>query len=251
MKKATCYAITLLTSLVLMTSSYAQEKRILVYGDSNSWGWKPVIDGFPVQRYSDNVRWPGIMQKQLGSGYTVVVDGLSGRTVDVSYPQKTATLEGAEFNGELQLRISLAKNAPIDMVVFMLGTNDLRNDLNRTPEQIAAGISKLVDIARKDYGGVFTTYSKPEVLVISPPPIGDVSKTPIKNFFANAGAKSTQLATAFKQQGQLGGYAVIDSSQFIPAIQGIDGIHFTTLEHKMLGMGVTKMIKPVLNQKRY
>ena len=41
-------------------------KRILVYGDSNTWGWIPVEQGYPTTRYSADVRWPGIAQAALG-----------------------------------------------------------------------------------------------------------------------------------------------------------------------------------------
>ena len=39
-------------------------KRILCYGDSNTWGHNPEPDGEDF-RYGDDVRWTGMLQKCL------------------------------------------------------------------------------------------------------------------------------------------------------------------------------------------
>ena len=51
-------------------------KQILCYGDSNTWGYTA---GTGV-RYPHDVRWTGVMQRELGSEYTVLEEGLNGRT---------------------------------------------------------------------------------------------------------------------------------------------------------------------------
>ena len=51
-------------------------KNILCYGDSNTWGANP-NDG---SRYTDDVRWTGILQRELGGGYQVIEEGYNGRT---------------------------------------------------------------------------------------------------------------------------------------------------------------------------
>ena len=50
--------------------------RILCYGDSNTWGYMPGTG----ERYSEDIRWPMIVQKHLGNGYTVIENGINGRT---------------------------------------------------------------------------------------------------------------------------------------------------------------------------
>jgi len=62
------------------------EKRIMCFGDSLTWGWVPVIEGVPTTRYSADVRWTGVMQKELGRDYVVIEEGLSARTTSLDDP---------------------------------------------------------------------------------------------------------------------------------------------------------------------
>ena len=43
-------------------------KRILCYGDSNTWGFTPGSG----KRYPSDVRWTGVMAKELGKDYEVI-----------------------------------------------------------------------------------------------------------------------------------------------------------------------------------
>src|SRR4051812_39753729 len=80
-------ALTVLMLLAGGTAQAAEEltKRIMVYGDSNTWGYIPVESGLTT-RYPENVRWPGILRAALGPGYEVIDEGLSARTTDVPDP---------------------------------------------------------------------------------------------------------------------------------------------------------------------
>lgn len=51
-------------------------KTIVCYGDSNTWGYDPASS----TRFAPDVRWTGVMAAELGAGYRVVEEGLSGRT---------------------------------------------------------------------------------------------------------------------------------------------------------------------------
>jgi lysophospholipase L1-like esterase len=233
---------------LLFSHAYAfdhvHEKRVLVFGDSNAWGWQATAEGAPATRLPDAQRWAGVIQTGLGVNYKVIVDGLNGRTVNISYPEKVATLSGAEFSGENTLRLALAREAPLDLVLIMLGTNDVQDELGRKPDEIAEGIGKLVSIVRKDYAGVFTKYGAPKVLVIVPPPIGDVSKTPFKDAFAGeAQRKSEQLSAAIHRVAQRENFPVFDAGQTIK-IRSIDGLHLTEQDHSHFG----KVLVPVVRR---
>jgi len=56
-----------------------------------------------------------------------------------------------------------------DLVVIVLGTNDLKQMFNRTPLRIAIGAAHLIDLVNTLNGGVGTTYKNPKVLLICPP----------------------------------------------------------------------------------
>ena len=63
-------------------------KRIVCYGDSNTWGYTPGTGA----RYPEDVRWTGRLQRALGPGYAVVEEGLNGRTTIMrTRPTRTAT----------------------------------------------------------------------------------------------------------------------------------------------------------------
>ena len=70
-----------LTALIFLTAAVGQAaqvetKRIMLYGDSNTWGWIPVKEGFPSTRYDEATRWPGIFRAGLGQDFEVIDEAL-------------------------------------------------------------------------------------------------------------------------------------------------------------------------------
>ena len=106
--------------VALSGSALAEDKRIMVFGDSNSWGWKPVPEIIPTTRYSSDVRWPGVMAEKLGDGYIVINESLSARTA--ASTDTSLGVSGAGLNGLEYLPAALASHMPLDLVVIMLGT---------------------------------------------------------------------------------------------------------------------------------
>ncbi len=77
-------------------------RRILVFGDSNTWGWIPVERGYPTTRYAAGERWPGVAQAALGERYEIIEEALNGRTTDLADPA-VPELSGAGLNGSAYL----------------------------------------------------------------------------------------------------------------------------------------------------
>lgn len=109
--------------------------RILCYGDSNTWGYKP----FDGTRFPEGVRWTSLVQAQFPE-HTILEAGLSGRTTNVDDPIEL------ERNGITSLADTLNAAKPLDLVILSLGTNDCKKRLNRTPDDIAAGLEALIHI---------------------------------------------------------------------------------------------------------
>ncbi|MCZ4304840.1 GDSL-type esterase/lipase family protein [Zoogloeaceae bacterium G21618-S1] len=237
-----------LCCLALLAIAHAAQAerlpRVLVLGDSNSWGWIASPQGFPAQRLNDAARWPGVLGAALAGQATVLVDGLSGRTVDVDYPKPLVGLPGALFNGSRSLPEALARETPLDLLIVMLGTNDLRSDLGRTPDAIAHGLRTLVEQARRFGHGVATPYAPPAVLVVVPPPLGDVSRTPLRAFFAGMEAKSRALAPAVQRA--LTGTPIFDAAETTGPLAGIDGVHLSAAQHAMLGQALAPAVRRAL-----
>ena len=88
----------------------------------------------PYRRYGEDSRWPRVAGAALGAGWTIVEEGLPGRTAQFDDP-----VMGAWMNGQMGLRIALASHGPIDWLAIMLGTNDCKTRFGGRPETITAG----------------------------------------------------------------------------------------------------------------
>jgi lysophospholipase L1-like esterase len=122
-------------------SNGSDPKRILAYGDWLTWGWIPVHVAPPSRRYPPEGRWPGVMQEALGTGYEVIEAGLNGRTADLPDPT-LPQISGSGLDGSADLPATLATHLPLDLVLIMLGTNDLKAMFDRSPFRIALGCAQ-------------------------------------------------------------------------------------------------------------
>jgi lysophospholipase L1-like esterase len=250
MKKLRSHIIIALGAIAMSATACFGEPRVLTFGDSNTWGWIPDAKGFPSQRYPDNVRWSGVLEAVLrnsDASATVVVDGLTSRTVNTAYSEAQNGIDGQAFNGLATVDAAMASALPLDLVVIMLGTNDARSDLESKPDAVADDISKMVQRVRSINGGVGTTYPAPKVLVVAPPAIGDTSKTPISGIMKGSGEKSKQITQAIVAKGKADGFDVFDASTVVK-VESVDGIHFEPQDHKALGEAVAIEAKRLLSK---
>lgn len=139
-------------------------KTILCYGDSNTYGLKSDL----VSRYPRNVRWTGILQEKLGSEYYVIEEGLGGRTTVWDDPVEDYK------NGKKYLLPCLDSHKPLDLVIIMLGTNDLKSRFSVTPFDIGASMENLVKTIIKSDAGV--DFQPPKILLVTPVPIHSVGR---------------------------------------------------------------------------
>lgn len=114
------------------------KKRILCYGDSNTWGWTPMSG----ERYDETIRWPARLRTILGPNYEIEEEGLPGRTTIFEDPLMPYC------NGNTYMPGCLYTNAPIDLLVFMLGTNDFQMHFTGSPEVTARGVRFMLEHAR-------------------------------------------------------------------------------------------------------
>ena len=96
---------------------------IVAFGDSNTWGSIPAEGA----RYSPGVRWPGVMARELGTGYQVIEEGLRGRTTVFDDPDEPGR------NGFVYFAPCLLSHAPLDLVIIALGCNDCKAKFGATP----------------------------------------------------------------------------------------------------------------------
>ncbi len=236
----TIAAASLAASLSLAAVAGAAEpKRVMAFGDSITWGWVPVAQGVPSDRYPAAVRWPGAAQAALGGDYLVVEEGLNARTTDAADPT-LPKITGAGLNGSAYLPAALASQEPLDVVVIMLGTNDLKAQFARTSGRIAQGADRLVRIVKGINGGVGTTYQSPKVLLVAPPPLGD-NMAFFKKPFAGGLAKSQQLAKQYAAVAAREGVGFLDAGSVIKT-DGVDGLHLSGDAEQALGKAIAQKV---------
>jgi lysophospholipase L1-like esterase len=235
----TAAAITL-ASVCAAAAQDGAPRHILVFGDSLTWGWVPSDPVVPTVRHSMADRWTTALGDALGEGYEITVEGLSGRTTNIDEPTD------AKLNGADALPTLLASHEPIDLVIIMLGTNDTKNYLDRTPLEIALGAGELVNMVHEAPGWDWTEFETPQVLLISPPPLGETIGAGADEIFdASSKEKSRALARVYEGIATLAGEHFFDAGSVIET-DGIDGIHFTADANRTLGEAVAGKVRTIL-----
>ena len=205
--------------------------EVLCYGDSNTWGADPTTG----ERFSRDDRWPGVLQKALGSEYHVIEEGLGGRTTVWEDP-----IEGHK-NGKEYLIPCLATHSPLDLVVILLGTNDLKKRFSVSAQDIAFGAGVLVDTVNKSGSG--RNWKAPKVLLLVPPALGKL--TDLNEMFEGGREKSQRFSEHFMNVAKMYGCELFDTSTVIKSSDK-DGIHLEKEAHKKLGEAVAKNVKNIL-----
>lgn len=207
-------------------------KTLLCYGDSNTWGADPETG----LRLAADKRWPGIVQKTLGEEFYVIEEGLNGRTTIYDDPEKTWK------NGKTYLYPCLNTHKPLDLVILMLGTNDVKTTYNVKAENIGAGIEELVKIVKSAEVGRIGSDLK--ILLIAPPLIKDVAKQE-DNRMHEAPEKSKLFASKYREIAEKYKCNFMDASEIIES-SDIDGYHLDKDAHRKLGGVVAAKVREIL-----
>ena len=207
-------------------------KTILCYGDSNTWGYDPATQ----TRFPRNIRWPGVLKSELGEGYIVIEEGLNGRTTVWDDPIEL------DKNGATYLRPCIQTHKPFDLVIIMLGTNDLKTRFSLPVYDIASGAGVLVDIVKKSDTGIGG--EAPEVLLIAPPPA--VELTGFAEMFEDAVRKSGGFARHYRRISNEKGCHYLDAGDHVES-SPLDGIHLEVDMHTRLGKAMAAKVREILS----
>lgn len=207
---------------------------VMCFGDSNTHGTPPIVDLGRYDRFGPGVRWPSRVQAALGCD--MVEEGLPGRTSMFDDP-----IMGAHMNGQAGLKIALESHGPLDVLVLMLGTNDVKARFTATPEAVVGGIASLLDIAQhrvmqERHGGF-------RILLICPTPVVEVG--PIRHEFWGGAARSQALPPLYAALAAARGIEFLDAGPVI-AVSPLDGVHFDEAAHAKLADAVTQKLREML-----
>ena len=214
------------------------KRKILAFGDSNTWGFNPSNDGTGVlQRWDDDVRWTGVLQAELGPEFEVINEGLNGRTTVWDDPIE-------EYRcGKDQLPAAMDTAAPFELMIIMLGSNDLKTRFGVPPKDVAEGAGVLLQRALARPNDFVN--QQPKILLICPPRLGPVSRTYFGAMFGGSEEKSTQLHPFFEAVARQYGVAYLNADEIVRS-SVIDGLHLDADQHEKLGKAIAKCIRPML-----
>ena len=206
--------------------------NILCYGDSNTYGLKSDL----VNRYERNERWTGILQKMLGENYYVIEEGLGGRTTVWDDPVEDYK------NGKKYLLPCLDSHKPLDLVIIMLGTNDLKTRFSLSSFDVSVGMENLIKCILKSESG--RNFNSPKILLVTPVPIHSIGNIDLDRMLENSEEKSKQLAPYYKALAKKYNIEYLNPDNQIE-INELDGIHYTLKGHQRMAELMFEKIKNI------
>ncbi len=207
---------------------------VVCFGDSLTWGFNPV----DKSRYGHDVRWTRLLQKELGAGFYVIEEGVNGRTTVFEDPVK------GDKNGLAHLATVRKSHMPIDILIIMLGTNDLQGRFGMNAETIAVAMGRLLDFARRPTDDI--EGRAPKVLLMSPPPLAPLEGTPyVAQFGDRAFEESHRLAACYREKATEYGAAFFDTGTVISA-SPVDAVHFEAAPQVGLARAVAEEVRKLV-----
>lgn len=214
------------------------KKRILCFGDSLTWGFNP----HDCSRYDDDVRWTGELQKLFGEDYKIIEEGQNGRTIAMDDP-----VEG-EKNGLTYLIPCLDSQCPLDGMVILLGTNDLKERFGLTAEGIADEmdifLNKVSMFNEAVLGG------KLKVILVSPPHIpNDMRASCFGESFGyeNGQKKSKELGGFYEKLAKKYNTLFLDASKYV-TVSDTDCLHLEADQQILLAKAVYECYNDIVVQ---
>ncbi len=210
-------------------------KRVLVFGDSNTYGSRPTKFG----RFDVGERYTGVLQSLLGNEYEIIEEGLSARTICASDLESIKKgVIGIEY-----LSPCFASHSPIDLLIVNLGTNEFKKKFNLSAEKIKDNLSRLCNsvLERNKQLKEKGRDSNFKILIVSP---GYVDESLTGDGWKGAEALSKKIGELFKTYSVDKGFGFVDLGPI--AEVGEDGIHYTAGSHKSIAAVLADSVKTLV-----
>lgn len=194
-------------------------KKILCFGDSNTFGFNP-HNGL---RYSESKRWSGILANNL-RGFIVIEAGCNNRNCFCD-------------NGDIELTgckiLPKYLENDLDYVILALGTNDIQKFYRPSDSNIQEGIENLIDIVKKNC-------PQAKILLLSP---SCLSKDILKGYFKcqfdeTSIEQSKRFFELYSAAASKKGCDIIDLNK-IARVSEADGLHYDVEEHEKIAQALT------------
>lgn len=209
-------------------------KSILAFGDSLTWGF---VAG-TWERHNFEDRWPNVLAAGLSGKARVIEEGMNGRTT--VFPDPTV---GEERNGAVGLPMLLTTHQPLDLVIIMLGTNDIKYANRCRAFDAAMGMARLVEIVQRFPW--IKTASPPQVLIMSPPALCKTGDEWFNDLWGHAIAESKLFAKHYARVAEEMGVHFFDAGK-VAKTDPTDGGHLDAKNTRAIGKALVPAVKRIL-----
>jgi len=203
--------------------------RILCFGDSNTWGY---ISGTDHQRYDENTRWTRLLGKYLGNEYEIIEEGLNSRTLNSNYPVE---YDRPYRNGFEYFIPCMRTHDKVDMIIIMLGTNDLKSFFNLSASDMLEHLKLYIDNVL-NYKSILDG-STPKLIISG---IAPIDENYCKAYYKGILDKRNQYNALSKELCDKLSVSFVDNSDLQV---GLDGVHILEISHQKLAEKLYKEIK--------
>ena len=209
-------------------------KSILAFGDSLTWGF---VAG-TWERHAFEDRWPNVLATGLGGRVRAIEEGMNGRTT--VFPDPT---DGAERNGAVALPMLLTTHQPLDLLIIMLGTNDIKYANRCRAFDAAMGMARLIEITLRFPW--IKTASAPQILIMSPPALCQTSDPWFNDLWGHAIEESKLFAQHYARVAEDMGVHCFDAGS-VATSDPTDGGHLDAANTKAIGTALVPVVKSIL-----
>ncbi len=199
-------------------------KKILCFGDSNTFGYNPNNGS----RYNENSRWTGILKNLCKNNYEIIEAGCNNRTAFSNNPN------GIQFTGYKVLPEYLKEI--YDTIIFAIGINDLQKFYNPTLEEFETGIENLIKKIRESLPNC-------NIIILSPSHITENILNSNFRFMFNQTSieKSKQITPIYEKIANEYNCKFLDLNKIVIPSE-IDGLHYEVEEHKKIAQSIITLL---------
>ena len=208
-------------------------RHIVCFGDSNTHGYFPTAGGRGYGRFREDQRWPRLLQKHLGEDFLVLEEGLTGRTTAFDDPMRES------MNGLTSLYPCIMSHEPVDLLIVMLGTNDVKERFALEAKDIAGGMYRLLKKAESLPAWADGT---PRILLMAPPVIQ-------ADWNEGYHRKSRELVPLYETMAKENGWHFLDAGK-AGEFNRTDHMHLTEQSHAALASRVAEVVRELFPDRK-
>ena len=148
-------------------------------------------------------------------------------------------------NGKKYLLPCLDSHKPLDLVVIMLGTNDLKSRFSVTPFDIGTSMENLIKTVMKSDAGI--NFKPPKILLVTPVPIHSVGRPmDLDQMIPDMENRSKALEYYYSRIAENYHLDYLNPEGKVE-VNEIDGIHYTEKGHIQMAELMKNKIKEIFD----